>query len=181
MTTWTNEELSRIGEAQELQLASERPDGTMRPYVTMWVVRAGDNLYVRSAYGANNPWFRRATASGDGRIRAGGLERDVTFAKPGPDVHGAIDAAYHAKYDRYGPKIVGTVVGPEAEVRHNQARAALNGSHVTVLWPDRLLLGWTGMRGGRFPVILATFPVIQPHPALLERAFAGRPMGEEER
>jgi hypothetical protein len=39
----------------------------------------------------------------------------VTFAKPGPDVHGAIDAAYHAKYDRYGPKIVGTVVGPEVE------------------------------------------------------------------
>jgi hypothetical protein len=115
MTTWTNEELSRIGEAQELQLASERPDGTMRPYVTMWVVRAGDNLYVRSAYGPNNPWFRRATASGDGRIRAGGLERDVTFAKPGPDGHGAIDAAYHAKYDRYGPKIVGTVVGPEVE------------------------------------------------------------------
>ena len=23
-----------------------------------------------------------------------------------------IDAAYHAKYDRYGPQIVGTVVGP---------------------------------------------------------------------
>ena len=30
-------------------------------------------------------------------------------------MHGAIDAAYHAKYDRYGPKIVGTVVGAEAE------------------------------------------------------------------
>jgi hypothetical protein len=30
-------------------------------------------------------------------------------------VHGGIDAAYHAKYDRYGPQIVGTVVGPEAE------------------------------------------------------------------
>jgi hypothetical protein len=25
-----------------------------------------------------------------------------------------IDAAYHAKYDQYGPKIVGTVVGPDA-------------------------------------------------------------------
>jgi len=49
MTTWTDEELSRIGAAEELQLASTRPDGTLRPYVTMWVVRAGDDLYVREA------------------------------------------------------------------------------------------------------------------------------------
>jgi hypothetical protein len=81
----------------------------------MWVVRAGDDLYVRSAYGPDNPWFRRAKASGAGRIRAGGLERDVTFAEPAPGVHAAIDAAYHAKYDRYGPRIVGTVVGRDAE------------------------------------------------------------------
>jgi hypothetical protein len=114
MTTWTDEELSRIGGAEELQLASERQDGTLRPYVTMWVVRAGDDLYVRSAYGPNNPWYRRARASGAGRIRAGGLERDVTFADATPDVNAALDAAYHAKYDRYGPSIVGTVVGPEA-------------------------------------------------------------------
>src|SRR4029453_10709720 len=70
MTAWTDEELGRIGEAQELQLASERPDGTLRPYVTMWVVRVDDELYVRSAHGANNPWlFVRAKASGVGRIR----------------------------------------------------------------------------------------------------------------
>jgi hypothetical protein len=115
MTTWTDEELGRIGEAQELQLASARRDGNLRRYVTMWVVRVGDDLYVRSAYGPNNPWFRRAKASGAGRIRAGGVERDVTFTEPGAGIHAAIDSAYHAKYDRYGPEIVGTVVGSEAE------------------------------------------------------------------
>jgi hypothetical protein len=115
MSTWTSDELSRIGAAEELQLASQRRDGTLRPYVTMWVVRAGDNLYVRSAFGPDNPWFRRAKASGTGRIRAGGLERNVTFAGPAPGVHAAIDVAYHSKYDRYGPRIVGTVVGPDAE------------------------------------------------------------------
>jgi hypothetical protein len=114
-TTWTDDELSRIGEAQELQLTSVRRDGSLRPYVTMWVVRAGDDVYVRSAYGPTNGWYRRATASGVGRIRAGGVERDVTFAEAAPDAHAPIDAAYHAKYDRYGPKIVDTVVGPEAE------------------------------------------------------------------
>ena len=111
MTEWTEEELGRIGKAQELQLASERPNGTLRRHVTIWVVRVGDELYVRSAYGANNPWFRRAKASGVGRLRAGGLERDVTFAEPAPDVHRDIDAAYHGKYDRYGPAIVATVAG----------------------------------------------------------------------
>ena len=114
MTAWTDKELGHIGEAQELQLASERLDGTLRPYVTMWVVRVDDQLYVRSAYGPDNPWFRRAKASGVGRIGAGGLERDVTFAEAAPDVHTDIDAAYLAKYDRYGPEIVGTVVGPRA-------------------------------------------------------------------
>jgi hypothetical protein len=114
MTTWTDDELSRIGGAEELDLASVRPDGSLRPYVTMWVVRAGDELYVRSAYGPTNPWYRRAKASGVGRVRAGGVERDVTFAEPGGDVHDAIDAAYHTKYDRYGPNIVNTVVGSQA-------------------------------------------------------------------
>lgn len=119
MAEWNEDELSRIGAAEELQVASNRPDGTLRPYVTIWVVRQGDDIYVRSAYGSSNPWFRRARASGTGRIRAGGVEKDVTFTDAATVDDGsidsaAIDAAYHAKYDRYGPAIVGTVVGPEA-------------------------------------------------------------------
>jgi hypothetical protein len=113
MTTWTTDELTRIGGATELKIASRRTDGSLRPYVTIWVVRAGDDLYVRSAYGPDNPWFVRARQSGSGRVRAGGVERDVTFAEAAADVHAAIDAAYHAKYDRYGANIVGTVVGPQ--------------------------------------------------------------------
>jgi hypothetical protein len=114
MPTWTDDELRRIGAAEELRVASRRPDGTLRPYVTIWVVRVGDDLYVRSAYGPGNPWYRRARASGAGRVRAGGVERDVAFADPAGDVHAAVDAAYHAKYDRYGPALVGTVVGADA-------------------------------------------------------------------
>jgi hypothetical protein len=114
---WTDDELGRVGAATELQIATRRDDGSLRPYVTIWTVRAGDHLYVRSAYGADNPWFRRATASGSGRIRAGGIERDVTFT-PASELdaatQAAVDGAYHAKYDRYGPQIVGTVTGAHA-------------------------------------------------------------------
>lgn len=109
---WTVDELSRIDEADELRIASNRPDGTLRPSVIIWVVRVGDEVYVRSAYGSTNPWFRRAIASGRGRITVPGLERDVRFEPPEGADHDAIDAAYHAKYDRYGPAIVGSVVGP---------------------------------------------------------------------
>jgi hypothetical protein len=59
-TDWTTDELRRIGGSTELRLASYRPDGTLRLYVTMWTGSAGDGIYVRSAYGADNPWYRRA-------------------------------------------------------------------------------------------------------------------------
>src|SRR3954453_20009672 len=55
MRAWTEDDLTRIGGSVELQIASRWPDGTLRPYVTIWVVRAGDDLYVRSAYGSTNP------------------------------------------------------------------------------------------------------------------------------
>ena len=114
MTTWTGHDLDRIGTAEELELTSHRNDGSLRPYVTMWVVRDDDDVYVRSAHGPGNGWYRRAIASGTGRIRAGSHEADVEFTTADPGAHHAIDAAYHAKYDRYGPRIVGSVVGPDA-------------------------------------------------------------------
>jgi len=97
---WSPQDLRSIGASEELQLASRRPDGSLRPFVTMWVVCAGDDLYIRSAYGPGNPWYRRAAASGAGRIRAGGIERDVSFAQAAAQAQDDIDAAYHAKYDR---------------------------------------------------------------------------------
>ena len=114
MPTWTTTDLDRIGSAEELQIASRRSDGTLRPFVTIWVVRSADDLYVRTAHGVDNPWYRRALASGSGRVRAGGIERDVVFGSADPASAERIDAAYHSKYDRYGAKIVGTVTGPEA-------------------------------------------------------------------
>ncbi len=68
VATWSSEELDRIGQAEELHLATRRRDGGLSRYVTMWVVRASDSLYVRSAYGPDNPWYRRASAAGEGRV-----------------------------------------------------------------------------------------------------------------
>jgi hypothetical protein len=66
--TWTPEELSRIGSAQELKVSSRRQDGTLRPFVTIWVVRVGDDIYIRSAYGPDNG---HPSCSATGKLTAG--------------------------------------------------------------------------------------------------------------
>ena len=114
MSGWSADELDRLSNAEELRVSSRREDGSLRPFITIWVVRTGDDIYVRSAYGYDNGWFQRALHSEGGRIRAGGVERDVRFEPPGDAVAEPVTAAYHAKYDRHGPRIVGTVVSPEA-------------------------------------------------------------------
>ncbi len=113
MTGWNADDLDRIARADELQVSSHRADGTLRPFVTIWAVRTGDSLYIRSAHGPDNGWFRRARSSGTGRIRAGGVEADVRFEPldSADPTQAGIDHDYHAKYDRYGPRYVGAVVG----------------------------------------------------------------------
>jgi hypothetical protein len=114
VSAWTDDELRHIGGVTEIQLAPRRSDGTLRTYMTMWVVSVEDELYVRSAGGQDRPWYRHALATGTGRIRAGGVEREVIFDAADPGVHEAIDASYHAKCDRYGPGPVSHVTGPDA-------------------------------------------------------------------
>ena len=114
MATWTKNELNRIAGTDELELSSRRRDGTLRDPVTMWVVRDGDDLYVRSIHGRTGSWFRGTQTRHDGHIRSGGVDRDVAFADADPEIGDRVDAAYHTKYDRYGSNIVGTVVNSGA-------------------------------------------------------------------
>ena len=113
MTAWRSDQLSRIEWADELDLASVRRDGTLRNPVTIWVVRRGDDLYVRSVNGRTGAWFRGAQDRHEARIHAGDVETDVLLVET-DDVNDEIDAAYRAKYRRYVAKIVDTFVTPEA-------------------------------------------------------------------
>ncbi|MGD8166056.1 DUF2255 family protein [Herbiconiux sp. P16] len=113
MGAWTADELQRIDASSELRVESERPDGTLRPPVTIWHTTVGDALYIRSAHGPENGWFRRALRAGAGRISAGGVTKDVTFELADPAVQHDLHAALHAKYDRFGPGPVGAITGPD--------------------------------------------------------------------
>jgi hypothetical protein len=113
MAAWTSDELDKIAAADELELASAKRDGTLRKPVTIWVVRHGDDLYVRSWRGRSSKWFRGSQDRHEGHIRAGGVDKDVAFAEV-DEVNDEIDAAYRAKYDRYDATYVDPMVGPEA-------------------------------------------------------------------
>ena len=114
MTGWTSDELTKIEAADELEIASIRLDGTLRNLVTIWVVRLGDDLYVRSVNRRTGAWFRGTQVRHEGRIGAGGVEKDVTFVDADDGINDQIDDAYRSKYRRYAPSIVGSVLTPEA-------------------------------------------------------------------
>jgi hypothetical protein len=114
MTAWTSDELSRISGADELRIAFERPDGSLAPPRTIWVVRDGDDLYVRSVNGRTAGWFRGTQGSHQGHVEAGGVRKDVTFAAPEDGIDEELDAAYRAKYRRYSASIVNSILSPQA-------------------------------------------------------------------
>jgi len=114
MTAWTTDDLDKIDAADELEIASVRADGTSRNPTTIWVVRLGDDLYVRSVNGRTGTWFRGAQDRHEARIQAGGVGKDVLLVER-DDLGDEIDAAYRTKYRRYAASIVGSVLTPEAK------------------------------------------------------------------
>jgi hypothetical protein len=114
MSAWTSDELSRIGAAEELLITSVGRDGTLRRPVTVWVVRHGDDLYVRSWRGPTGHWFRGVQDCHEGHIRAGGVDKDVLFIDGDDAVNDAIDAAYRTKYQRYADSYVPPMLSPQA-------------------------------------------------------------------
>jgi hypothetical protein len=114
MTTWTRDELDKIGIAEELQIASLRGDGMLQNLVTIWVVRHGDDLYVRSVNGRTGAWFRGTQVRHEGHIQAGSVDKDVTFLDADPGINDQIDDAYRRKYRRHAASIINSIVSSEA-------------------------------------------------------------------
>ncbi|HXW79917.1 MAG TPA: DUF2255 family protein, partial [Acidimicrobiales bacterium] len=94
-------------------LASVRADGSLRGPVTMWVVRRGDDIFVRAVNGRGSAWFRGAQARHQAHIRAGGVEKEVGLVET-DEAGDEVDAAYQAKYANRYPTIVPSILAPPA-------------------------------------------------------------------
>jgi len=117
MAAWTSTELDKIANAEELQIASLRADGTLRKLVIIWVVRLGDDLYVRSVNGRSSAWFRGVQTRHEGHVQAGGVEKDVSFVEePDAKLNDQIDAVYATKYHNYAASIINSINSPTARV-----------------------------------------------------------------
>ncbi|HKC26652.1 MAG TPA: DUF2255 family protein [Jatrophihabitans sp.] len=120
---WTSDQLDRIGQAEELQINTYRRDGSLRRWTPIWVVRVGDELYIRSAFGAEGGWYRNAMRQHRARIRAGDVETDVSLqlandATTIADVSSAYRSKYHDQPDSLRPMVAPTAA--ETTVRLDQ-------------------------------------------------------------
>jgi hypothetical protein len=103
-TPWNAEQLERICRSRELEIASRRVDGTLRPSLPIWVVCADGGVYVRTWYRRTTGWFGRVIAVPEARIQVPGLGADVSVVDVGGalELRASVDGAYRAKYGPAG-------------------------------------------------------------------------------
>ena len=114
---WTPEQLAQIGGAEELRIASRRPDGSLRPWVPIWVVATGGQVYVRTWHRRTTGWFGQVLAEPRARVQVPGLEADVVVEDVGVgpgELRSSVDEAYRGKYARYGHSTIGQMVNDSA-------------------------------------------------------------------
>lgn len=99
MTTWTNDELRKIAETDDLHISPFREDGiTYGTPTWIWSVIVDDSLYVRAYNGQSSRWYQSAMQQRAGRITAAGMTKGVTFEPVDGAINDRIDSAYRAKY-----------------------------------------------------------------------------------
>ena len=114
---WSAAELAALDAAAELEIAVPRPDGSLRRWTPIWVVRVDDRVYVRTWQRRETGWYGHAVASGRARIRVPGLAVDVLVEDVGRAAQAEVDAAYRASYSDAGATSVVTGAAAESTLR----------------------------------------------------------------
>jgi len=113
MTTWSKDELHKIGETDDQHISPFRENG--RTYGTptwIWSVVVDDALYVRGYNGQKSRWYQAAVQQKAGRITAAGMTKEVSFEQVDGAINDRIDEAYTAKYK--GSSYLKPMIGPRA-------------------------------------------------------------------
>ena len=111
--TWDTLALSALAATEEITIETARSDGSFRDPVPIWIVRLGDDLYVRSSHGRQSGWFRGAVAEHRARVSTEGTTSLVSLV----EVNGredALDDAYAKKYRQYADSFLPALLGAPA-------------------------------------------------------------------
>jgi len=103
MKTWSAELLEMMGNCTEVGIATERVDGSSRASLPIWVIRVGDELFVRSYRGTVGGWYRHIMPHPYARITAQGTDQRVHLIPADSSTRAAVDDAYRNKYGHSGP------------------------------------------------------------------------------
>lgn len=99
MPRWSEEELSKIAEADDLHISPFREDGvTYGTPAWIWSVVVDGELYVRAYNGQKSRWYQSAMKQKRGKISVAGLTEDVEFESVEGAINQRVDDAYRAKY-----------------------------------------------------------------------------------
>lgn len=99
MSSWSNDELRNIAQADDLHISPFRDDTVTYGTPTwIWSVAVDDDLYVRAYSGQDSTWYKAAVRQRAGRISAAGMMKEVAFEPVNGPINDRIDDAYQAKY-----------------------------------------------------------------------------------
>jgi hypothetical protein len=80
MAAWSNDELRKIAEGDDLRISTLREDGvTFGTPTWIWSVAVDDALYVRAYNGRDSRWHQAALRQKAGRFIAAGLTKEIAF------------------------------------------------------------------------------------------------------
>ena len=99
MSGWSKDELRSFMESDDLHISPLRDDGVSYGTSTwIWSVVVDGALYVRAYSGKDSRWYQAALKRRAGRIKAAGLDREVTFEPMQGGLGERIDDAYRTRY-----------------------------------------------------------------------------------
>ena len=111
MARFDHHTLTRLAEADEIEMRTPRGDGTptSRP---IWVVVVDHDAYVRSYAGEQGAWYRRARRDGRAELGVDGETVAVRAVPAAGELDDKISKAYHRKYGRQSPGPTEAMVTP---------------------------------------------------------------------
>lgn len=108
---WNTEQVRYLAETREMLVSVPRVGQEPRSWAPIWVVVAGQDVFVRTWYRRSTGWYGRAVASGAAWIRVADEPVRVLVAEVGSQDADAVDTAYR---DKYGVAGAASMVTAEA-------------------------------------------------------------------